>query len=384
LYIWNFDRKAIADMTVLQLITRSEPGGGQSVVASLSEVLSARGIRVIVACGPEGGGEAWSGLSPDIERRTIDGLVRDIHPRQEFRAIRSIADAYREIKPDIIHLHTSKAAFLGRIAGAGIDGKIIYTMHGFDQLRIANQKLLWLDKALRNRCDAIVAVSESDTFEMKRHGYRPVLIRNGVRDVREMVQGDAIILERLARIKDGGLPIVMMLARDAPPKRQDLARNAAIAMEGEMSFVWIGGDPRPGDPPNFHAFGSLPNAASYLRWADIYLLLSDHEGLSIGLLEALSAGLPCIVSNIEGCREAIGLGIHVPVAEIEESYVGLAVANNERSVVAAMRMLAGNARLRSRMGLAARSRWAGQYTVGTMAESYCRLYESMTHQKAGL
>ncbi|MDR3321877.1 MAG: glycosyltransferase, partial [Synergistaceae bacterium] len=53
--------------------------------------------------------------------------------RQTYR--RKMKNQYRKYKPDIIHLHSSKAGILGRIVFP--KNKIIYTVHGFDSIRLA-------------------------------------------------------------------------------------------------------------------------------------------------------------------------------------------------------------------------------------------------------
>lgn len=61
------------------------------------------------------------------------------------------------------------------------------------------------------------------------------------------------------------------------------------------------------------------------------MLLSDHEGLPMSLLEALSAGLPCVASAIPGCMEVLGLGA------AGESEVGIAVPNDAEAAAAGRR-----------------------------------------------
>lgn len=154
-------------MRILQVVTRSEPGGAQSIVLSLSESLCEAGHTVAIASGPEGAGEAWRGIDSRVTCMELNHLGRSISPLKDYLAVRELGRMYREWKPDIVHLHTSKAGAIGRMA-SGIDrGRIVYTMHGYDQLRKANRKLLFVDKALRKRCGAIVAVSQADLEAMR-------------------------------------------------------------------------------------------------------------------------------------------------------------------------------------------------------------------------
>ena len=204
-----------------------------------------------------------------------------------------------------MHLHTSKAGALGRLA-PGLDrNRIIYTMHGYQQLSLANPRLLPVDRGLIRRTGSIVAVSENDRLAMAADGYTSAVIRNGTADSRLLPPPGNAEKARIERVRSSGLPVVMMIARDAAPKRVELARDAARLLNGFAEIVWIGGLPRPADPPNFTALES-DRAAACLRLADIFLLLSDHEGLPAALLEAMSAGLPSVASAVDGCLEVLG------------------------------------------------------------------------------
>lgn len=358
-------------MRILQLVTRSETGGAQSVVSCLAAEFSAMGHKVVVASGPEGGGTAWWGLDPAIDIYEINGLVRSISPRDEIAALMAIRRLYRAWRPDIVHLHTSKAGALGRIASGIPRGRIVYTMHGFDQLRVSNRRFLAIDKALKRSCGAVVAVSEYDRKAMSDEGYRPVLIRNGTPDARKLAPSDSSLAGRLDALKKGGLPLVMLVARDAPPKRIDLARAAAAGLSGVVNIAWIGGEPETGDPANFYALGIHEGAEAYLRAADVFLLLSDHEGLSMGLLEAFSAGLPCVTSAVGGCLEAMELG------GAGTSLMGKTVPNEAGAIAAALAGLATSPEERRAMGVVARAAWEEKYSSAAMAKSYLSLYEEL-------
>lgn len=359
-------------MRILQIITRSEPGGAQAVVANLAAELALRGHELIVASGPEGGGAAWKGLDPSIAIREIPGLVRDISPAAEWRALRNLSAAYRELRPDIVHLHTSKAGALGRLAGGIEVGRIVYTMHGYFQVKDLNRKFLLVDRALRGRCGAVVAVSDNDRRLMEADGYRVRLIPNGVPDVRRLEPRDPEVAARLSALRATGLPLAMLVARDASFKRIDLAREAARGLQGLLSVAWIGGEPRPEiDPPNFFAFGAIPGGPSYLGLADIFFLPSDHEGMSMSLLEAFSAGLPCVASAVGGNLELLG------VSGAGESERGACVENRAEAFVEALGRLARDGGRRQATGIAARAAWEREYSAKAMALSHEKLYREL-------
>lgn len=365
-------------MKILQIITKSELGGAQTVVASLAEDFQKAGNEVVIASGMEGGGAAWQRLDPSIRRITVEALRRNPSPWDDVRAVREISRIYGREQPDIVHLHTSKAGLLGRIA-PGIPRKhIVYTMHGYFQLSVLHRRFLPLDKAARHLCGAIVAVSENDALLMRNDGYRVCCIPNGVPDILESTAPEGEVLGGIIDLKKAGLPLVMVVARDAGFKRIDLARECARKLDGKAVFVWLGGSPRESDPPGFHAFDNVANAASYLKYADIYLQPSDNEGLSMSLLEALSAGLPSVASSVGGNIECLGIRagtMRTDACEaIRETDCGFLVPNRADEMAAALLRLCQDSGLRMEKGRAARQKWAERYSCRTMSAEYLSLY----------
>jgi hypothetical protein len=104
-------------------------------------------------------------LDSKVKYFKLNSLVRKISPVNEFRTLFSFNQLYRQYKPDIIHLHSSKAGILGRVAFP--KNKIVYTVHGFDSIRLAYRKYLPVERFLQDRCKAIVAVSRYDEDNLK-------------------------------------------------------------------------------------------------------------------------------------------------------------------------------------------------------------------------
>lgn len=150
-------------MKIFQIVTLSELGGAQSIVVNLSNALS-REHEVIVIAG-EGDGKMFQMLKADIKHIKLNTLKRKISPIDEIRTICSFYKLYLKYRPDIIHLHSSKAGILGRLVFP--KNKIIYTVHGFDSIRLAYRKYLPVERFLQNRCKAIVAVSRYDAENLK-------------------------------------------------------------------------------------------------------------------------------------------------------------------------------------------------------------------------
>lgn len=117
---------------------------------------------MIVAAG-EGDGKTWSMLRLEIEQVRCKRLRRALSPLNDFLMIIDFLKIYSQYKPDIIHLHSSKAGMLGRVAFPS--GKVIYTVHGFDSIRLAYRKFLPIERFMQRECKAIVEVSRYDSTE---------------------------------------------------------------------------------------------------------------------------------------------------------------------------------------------------------------------------
>ncbi len=153
-------------MRILQVITLCDLGGAQSVVVNLANSL-VKEHEVIVAAGA-GDGKMWLLLHPSVICERIPSLRRALSLLNEIKTIRAMRKLYKKYHPDVIHLHSSKAGLLGRIAFPS--AKIVYTVHGFDSIRIAHRKYLFLEKMLQFRCRTIIGVSKYDEDNLCNEG----------------------------------------------------------------------------------------------------------------------------------------------------------------------------------------------------------------------
>ena len=175
----------------------------------------------------------------------------------------------------------------------------------------------------------------------------------------------------LEGIKRSAQPLVIVVAREARPKRIDIARAVAQRLRGRIQVAWIGGGHRPEDPDNFHALGAFPGAVALFARADIFFLPSNHEGMPLSVLEAMAAGLPVVASATGGVPEIL------QPDEAGRSSCGFALPNEIDRIAGAISLLADDAGLRKEMGEAARRKWAERYSAEIMASAYENLYRKL-------
>lgn len=344
-------------MKILQVITLCELGGAQSVVVNLANSLCEQ-HEVIVAAG-EGDGKMWTLLKPDVKKESVPALRRALSPINEVKAIIQLRKLYRKYEPDIIHLHSSKAGILGRVAFP--KSKIVYTVHGFDSIRIAYRKYLPIEKLLQNRCQAIVGVSRYDENNLKNEGitHHIGMVYNGIFPPCRL-SSDPFSLVSGYKHK------VLCIARLSPPKKLDLFLEVA-ALLPQYAFIWIGNQHEVDVSYSKNVFfmGNLPNAGGYNEYADLFFLCSNYEGLPMVIIEALACGKPIVASAVGG------------IPELLNGENGFAVQNNAAEIAKRIDYILSDKNLKEKMGCAARQTYLEKFTVDKMVDGYMAVYNKI-------
>jgi glycosyltransferase involved in cell wall biosynthesis len=156
-------------MKILHLITRLILGGAQenTVLSCAGQV--AAGHKVTLAFGPIFGPEG--SLNDRAEAAgcdlvQIDSMVREINPLKDYRCYRACRELIREIKPDVVHTHSSKAGIVGR-AAAWAEGvpAVVHTIHGLAfhpyQSKAKNAMYIVAERWAAKKCHAIATVCDA-------------------------------------------------------------------------------------------------------------------------------------------------------------------------------------------------------------------------------
>lgn len=345
-------------MKILQIITRCISGGAQTVIANISNELISRGHEVIVVAG-EGDGNLFKILDDHIRTIKLPSLRRSLSLRNDLSAIFSLYKInYRE-SPDIIHLHSSKVGVLGRIALPS--KKIVYTVHGFDSIRLAFPFFLPIERMMQYFCSAIVGVCKYDEELM-----RKCRIFRNVCYVKNGIESPSIIPELEWPIPIKYKHKVLCIARLSPQKNHQLFIDIAKQMP-DVAFIWIGNQADVGNMPNNVFFlGNIPNAGKYCQLADLVVLTSNYEGMPMVILEAMSYGKPVVASNVGGVSEIV-----------INNYTGYAVENRVDIFVRSINNLLNNKELYNEISNNEVKYFKDNLTVSIMVDNYLRIYKSI-------
>lgn len=286
-------------MKILQVITQSELGGAQTVVVQLANNLS-KEHEVVLAAG-QGDGKMWSMVNNQVIKEDCPHLQRSISLKNDLLAAIELRRLYKKYKPDVIHLHSSKAGTLGRIVFP--TKKTVYTVHGFDSVRLAFRKFLPIERFLQHFCKAVVGVSKYDEKNLLAEG-----IKNNVSTVYNGISVPDCSQISDIEVFNQGKKIVLAIARVFPPKKTDLFVEVSRLLP-QYNFVWIGNQREVKEfgelPSNCHFLGNIPNAGAFCSKADLLMLPSNYEGLPMVILEAMSFGKPVVASDVGGISEIV-------------------------------------------------------------------------------
>jgi glycosyltransferase involved in cell wall biosynthesis len=242
------------------------------------------------------------------------------------------------VRPDVVHLHSSKAGLAGRLRSLRARVPVLFQPHGWSWLAVdgplRTASLAW-ERAAAYRTDLIVCVGNAEAQQGRAQGVRGryAVVRNGVDLTRFRSAGPATqaVARRHLGLPESG-PLAVCVGRLTRQKGQDVllsawARVHAQCPRARLALVG-GGDLPLLAAPNVLLAGPVEDVRAWLAAADVVVLPSRWEGLSLAVLEALAVGRSVVVSDIPGLAEAVGPGTGVRVPP--EEPVALAAALIER------------------------------------------------------
>lgn len=360
---------------IVYVITRSDVIGGASAhLLDLAEGIQSNGHRVTIIVG-------GSGIVADIAQKRgltcicLLSLVREISPLKDLKCIFELKSFIKDIKPDLIHLHSAKAGMIGRLSARFIGIPTVYTAHGWPFTDgVPNIKKIFykaIEKIMARITSQIITVSE---FDKKIATEARITTPEKITAIHNGIPEHGIID---AIPKKNKYPKLIMVARFEDPKDHQLVisgLNNIRNMEWTIDFV--------GDGPNLERAkqavralglenkitfcGACNDVAQRLSRADIFVMASRWEGFPLVILEAMRAQLPVIASDVGGVEESVEHGV-----------TGILVPpSNEKNMTAALETLIGNPDLRTSMGQNGRASFEASFTFEKMLRKTLKVYSA--------
>jgi len=298
---------------VVAVLHVSQPvtGGVARVVRGLAAAQAAEGLDVTVAC-PAG---------PLADQVTAAGVrwcrwesARE--PAQGVGAeIRALGQIVGSVRPDLVHLHSSKAAMIGRLALRGRVPTVVQP-HAWSFLAATGRSRIaairWERLATR-WTDLLLFCSRSEQDEGTANGIHGPgrVVLNGV-DLDHFRPASAAPARQALGLPAGGF-VAAVVGRRSLQKGQDVAERAWPAVRAAVPDAVLllvgdgyddGFDPRTGVATRAAVTDVRPIYAA----ADVILSPSRWEGLSLALLEGMAAGRSTVATDVAGSREALLAG----------------------------------------------------------------------------
>jgi L-malate glycosyltransferase len=372
-------------LRVLQALGGGHVGGTEMSVFALAPRLLVQGVDVSLLDGHGPVSDAHRGGPVPIHDLSAGGGGV---PGATARFRRLLARG----RFDLIHLYGIRMATLGRIVARTIGGRPV-VVHGIRGLHVTDSAgapglrtlaVLAVERGLARWTDAYLANSRGAVDFMTGHGLPPAMfevIPNGL---------DLGLWPPPAPRAAREVPVAVCVANFKPIKRQEdlvdaVALLASRGVRLECRFAGAGetlGAMREraarhqlGARVTFLGHVAPGRLAPVLADADIAVLPSASEGMSVGLLEAMAAGLPVVATDVPGTREVVAHGVTgrlVPVGQPER-------------LAAALDEFARDAGMRARCGAAGRRRVEEHFTLEQNVSRHLAAYARLVaaHRPGG-
>ena len=358
---------------VMLVITKGEAGGAQSHVLALCEALIVQVRFTVVIGGPNAPswlGDQLKGLG--VQVLALPALQETLLPWRVWQAFQGLAELIDTHTPDVVHAHSAMAGLVARMTRMQLDVPVLYTVHGFGfkpQVPWVRRQMASLaERALARWTTQMVCVSQHErelAYQLPIAHERVHVIPNGIAHLKAPLETTW-----------HDIPHLIMVARMKSPKRHDLLLHALAQVRDklghELPATFVGDGPLRAqyvalaEQLGLHKVtwaGEITHVAPLLAQHDVLVLLSDHEGMPITVLEAMCAGLTIVASDLPGIREQVIAG--------QEA---LLVTNNPDAVAEQLLRLAQEPYLRKRLGKAAQQAFESAFTVDRMAQRVLSLY----------
>jgi len=353
------------------IVSQATVDGVAICVRDLIQAAVSQGYELTVACPPGGDLLAWA-QQRGARCVRID-MRRAPHP-SDILAVLRIRRLVREHA--LVHLHSSKAGAVGRLALASLGRRrppSVFTPHGWSWLAGGRMEPAYrmFERIMLPVTTAVVAVSE----EERSHG-EAVL---GARAARIRVNPNGIDPSRFC--PDGkaaertGDPLIVSVGRLCHQHAPDVAVAALALMHTPAARLRLVGDGEDrgaieqqadalGLTGRVELVGFHPDPAPDLRAADVVVIPSRYDGMSLVLLEAMASGAAVVATRVAGSSALDGAGVMVP-------------AEDPPALAQAVDGLLADPDRRRRLGLAARRRAVEQFSLRRSLDAILALWREL-------
>jgi glycosyltransferase involved in cell wall biosynthesis len=350
----------------------------------------AHGDEVFLLIGPSADTEILGRLDPRVKVVTIPTMVNPISPFSDLRALLDSIRALRDLKPDLVHTHTSKAGIVGR-AAARLTGvpAIVHGVHIAPFLNVNGfEKFVYLtlEKLAAGWTDAFIDVSRGmrDAFLKEKLGTleNHFVIHSGM-DIDEFRKPTPVDDWRGllgCNAWEQKPPVILMLAAFEKRKRHvELIRafdevlrripeaRLVLAGDGTERATIETAIKRSVNPERIRLIGFHANPGGLIALADLCVHCSTREGLPRVIVQYMAGGKPVVMTDLPGIDEVVHGGNN-----------GFLVSENDFSSLAERIVSClSDAELLARLQLGAASTDVNAWSIEAMCKSNQLVYDGL-------
>lgn len=313
---------------LLHIITHLPIGGAQDNTLYTIELLNKKKYDISLCCNLNGELVGRAKKIKDIKLINIPFLSRDLNLINDTRAFFALYKIIKKENYDIIHTHSSKAGFLGRIVSKiNKVPIIIHTVHGFpfnDFMNFFKKNFyILIEKSLANWTDVLITVSNLNKKKIIDLGIskkdKIYNIYSGI-DLKIFDKKNDRRFKKELKLEDNEMLIgaVGRLSDQKDPITLISAFNLVIKEIPNAHLVFVGDGPLRNKitkmikklklTSKVDLIGNRDNPWHVYHSLDLFVMSSIYEGLGRSITEALSCGVPVVCTAVEGVPEIVKNG----------------------------------------------------------------------------
>lgn len=313
-------------------------GGVETHLREIIAHIDPTRFELVVLSPPSASLSAW--CDRHGVRHETTRMARGLAPLTDAKTLVRMVRLLRRERPDLVHLHSSKAGFLGRIACKLTAHSSLFTPNGVSYLSFRGWKRMAyfaLETMAKPLTDHVLAVSHSEAnrliFEVGHHPETVQTLLNSVtfgataeRPSPRRFHNREVRIGTVARLTHQKNPLMLVnvakQVMDANPDVHFYLLGAGLHdhLKTEVDALIAAH----GIGRRFHLlnWGDQGSSDDFIRSLDVFVLTSLFEGLPYSLLEAMRAGVPCVVSTCDGCLDVIRNEVNGLSCLTQEEFVG--------------------------------------------------------------
>jgi len=303
----------MAKISVLEIIGDPSLAGAPRHLLSIVENLDTEKFSIHVICPP-------GPLAGEIRhlRRHLDLEIIGMHSRMDLKAISKIRSHIKHLKPDIIHVHGTRAGSLGRLAAIGLNIPVIYTEHLWTNEFKLGVIMTFFHYIGNWFLDLFTNLNIAVSFAVKdflinakiSHEDKIIVIYNGIVPSNEKAKifaekeirlatvatlnrqkGIQYLIRALPKIRQEFPNVSLEIIGDGPYKRELVSEVKKYHLEKAVQFS-----------------GFIADVEKSLVKTDLYVQPSLSESFGLAIVQAMNVGLPVVATNTGGIPEVVTEG----------------------------------------------------------------------------